>query len=177
MNIEQKKQFVENLKDALEKAESALFVDYSGLGAAPLDDLRGKLLEEDGGFQVVKNTLLLRALGKMENDPPAGGWNIEGISLSGPTALVLSFEDALKGIKIVSNYKKDVGSLEFKGGIFEGALIDSSEAAELAEIPGREALLVEFVLLAQAPLQRMVATANAPVQRLSSGLKTLSERE
>lgn len=173
MNLEQKKQFVKNLKEELKKAESALFVDYSGLGAAPLDDLRGKLLEEDGGFQVVKNTLLLRALGKMENDK----CQMVDIDLSGPTALVLSFEDALKGIKIVSNYKQEIGGLEFKGGIFEGALIDSMEAAELAEIPGREALLVQFVLLAQAPLHRLVAAANAPMQRLSTDLKSLSERE
>ena len=168
MNIEKKKQLVKNLEERLEKAQSALFVDYSGLGAGPLDALRGKLLDEEGAFQVVKNTLLVRALEDLE----VKNGNLEEL-LEGPTALVLSFGDALKSIKVVSEYKEEVGGLDFKGGIFEGSLISSTEAQELAEIPGRGSLLTQFAMLAQAPLQRLVATANAPLQRLNFGLKKM----
>ena len=172
MNIEKKKQLVEKLEERLEKAQSALFVDYSGLGAGPLDNLRGRLLDEEGSFQVVKNTLLARAIEGLKIKEG----NLEEL-LEGPTALVLSFNDALKSIKIVSEYKEEVGGLDFKGGIFEGVLISGNEAQELAEIPGRGALLSQFAMLAQAPLQRLIATANAPLQRLNSDLKTLSKRE
>lgn len=177
MKIEEKKKLVKQLKEDLKEAKSALFVDYSGLGAGALDELRGELLEADSSFQVVKNSLLLRALEQMSNGPSADGCQMENSSLAGPTALILSFEDALRGIKIVSEYKDEVGSLDFKGGIFEKELINSEEALELAEISGREALLVQFALLAQAPLQRLIATANAPLQRFNADLKTLSKQE
>lgn len=165
MKLEEKKQLVQNLKEDLEKAKGVAFVDFSGLGAGPLDELRGQLLEKDAHFRVAKNTLITRALGKFE------------IDLTGPTALVLSFEDPLQGIKVVSNFMEEVGSLEFKGGVFEGSLVSAAEIVELAEIPGREELLAQVSALLNAPLQRFAAVANAPLQRFGNDLRTLSKQE
>ncbi|MEA2020839.1 MAG: 50S ribosomal protein L10 [Patescibacteria group bacterium] len=163
MDLEEKKQLVKDLKKELKKAKSVTFVDFSGLGAGVLDNLRGQLLEQDAQIRVAKNTLITRALDNFD------------FNLEGPTALVFSFGDALKGIKVVSNFQEEAGNLEFKGGVFEGALVSGSEVLELAEIPGREMLLAQFSSLLNAPLQRFVANASAPLQRFGNDLRSMSK--
>ncbi len=163
MDLENKKQLVKDLKKELGKAKSVTFVDFSGLGAGALDDLRGQLLEQDAQIRVAKNTLITRALDKFNFD------------LEGPTALVFSFGDELKGIKVVSSFQEEAGNLEFKGGVFEGALVSGKEISELAEIPGREMLLAQVSSLLRAPSQRFVASASTPLQRFGNDLRSMSK--
>ena len=86
MKLEEKKAIVDKLKERLERTQVAILTDYKGLDVAAINDLRRKLREEHIEFQVVKNTLLLRA---------AEGTDTALLKdhFRGPSAVALSYED------------------------------------------------------------------------------------
>ena len=61
MDLNQKKEIVQDLRDRFQKSKVLIVTDYKGLDVGAINDLRRKLREADIEFKVVKNTLLIRA--------------------------------------------------------------------------------------------------------------------
>ncbi len=61
MRLEDKQKITEDLHDRFTKSAVVVVTDYKGLDVSAINELRRKLREEDIEFQVVKNTLLIRA--------------------------------------------------------------------------------------------------------------------
>ncbi|MFZ1201611.1 MAG: 50S ribosomal protein L10, partial [Desulfobacterales bacterium] len=61
MKLDDKKHIVEVLHERLAKSKVVIVTDYKGLNVETMTELRRKLREEKIDFQVVKNTLLIRA--------------------------------------------------------------------------------------------------------------------
>ena len=61
MKLEAKQQITEDLHDRFAKSAIIVLTDYKGLDVTSINDLRRKLRESDIEYQVVKNTLLVRA--------------------------------------------------------------------------------------------------------------------
>ena len=61
MKLEAKQQITEDLHDRFTKSAIIVLTDYKGLDVTSINDLRRKLREADIEYQVVKNTLLVRA--------------------------------------------------------------------------------------------------------------------
>jgi large subunit ribosomal protein L10 len=61
LNIESKKEFVQQLRERMEKSKVVILTDYKGLDVANMTELRSKLREAGVEYEVVKNTMLRRA--------------------------------------------------------------------------------------------------------------------
>lgn len=155
LNIEQKKKTVDQLREKIDKAQSVVFVDFSGLGAESLNNLRRKVQVAGGDLKIAKNTLVTRALGQKD----------ETLELNGPTALIFSVADLLEPIKALAGFRKEFERPEIKGGFFEKQLISPEKVLELAEIPNREVLISRIYGQMRAPLQRFVSSANSSLTR------------
>ena len=59
---EKKMELVADYSDKVAKSEAVIFADHTGLTVKAQEALRRQLWESDSSFQVVKNTLLGRAL-------------------------------------------------------------------------------------------------------------------
>lgn len=162
MKIAQKKQVVEALREDFSRSESVAFVDYSGLGVQDLDELRSRILAVGGKVQIAKNTLIGRAMG------------LEGEKLTGPTAVVFSFQDPLSAVKVLAGFKKEFGKSEFRGGLFFGSRISASEVVELSEIPEKGVLLFQVGTVFESPLRGFLSTASNPLGRFANVLNVLS---
>jgi len=93
LRIEEKQQIAEDLRDRLSKSAIIVLTDYKGLDVAAMNDLRRRLRAEEIEYQVVKNTLLIRAA--EDND----------IALikdyfKGPSAIALSYDDPIAPAKV-----------------------------------------------------------------------------
>ncbi len=152
LNRDQKAQAISEIAASLSSTDTVIATAFHGLSVREVEDLRGKLREADGRFQVVKNTLARRACAE-------AGTETLVEYLDGQTALVWAQGDAAAIAKTLSTFGKATEDrLTMKGGILDGAPITAAELKQLAALPPRDELLARLVGGVASPLQ---GTANA----------------
>ena len=100
MRITEKQQIAEDLRDRFSKSAIIVLTDYKGLDVAAMNDLRRKLRAEQIEYQVVKNTLLIRA--SEDNDVA-----LIKDYFKGPSAIALSYDDPVAPAKVLSQFAKE----------------------------------------------------------------------
>ncbi len=131
---EDKKQIAKNLKERFEKSKVVIATDYKGLNVMAMNDLRRKLREADIEYQVVKNTLLIRA----SEDTDVAQLKDYFV---GPSAIAISYDDPVAPAKVLTDFAKENKKLEIKAGVMGDKLMDVAAIKSLASLPSREVLL------------------------------------
>lgn len=151
---QQKEELIEGYQGGLAKAPHVFLVDYKGVTVTQVSELRRKIREVGGQYEVVKNRLVLRAI---------GGEALEELKddFQGPTAVAFCGEDPVGLAKAVTDFAKDVPAIELKGGLLEGQPIAAEQVREIAQMPSREELLTKLVFLLQSPISSFVKTLAA----------------
>ena len=131
--VEQKQVVVNEIKEKLEKATSAVLVDARGLSVAEDTELRKQLREAGVDYKVYKNTMMNFAV---------EGTQFEGLKdyFEGPSAIAICYDDPTVAAGILSKYMKTAKTLEFKAGVIEGTCYDAKGMVAVADIPSREVL-------------------------------------
>ena len=151
--VEQKQVVVNEIKEKLEKATSAVLVDARGLSVAEDTELRKQLREAGVSYKVYKNTLIKRA---------AEGTEFAALDphLEGPTALAVSKDDATAPARILAEFAKTAPNLELKGSVVEGTYYDQAGTQVIATIPSREVLLGKLLGSIQSPITNLARVLN-----------------
>ncbi len=138
MRLDAKQQIAEDLHARFAKSAIIVLTDYKGLDVTAMNDLRRKLREANIEYQVVKNTLLVRA---------AEDTGVAAIKdhFKGPSAVALSYEDPVAPAKVLTQFAKDNPKLEIKVGVLNGKVLDGQAIKALATLPSREVLLAQFL--------------------------------
>lgn len=168
----QKITFVDNLKEDLKGATSVVLVNYAGLGVKAQQELKKRLSEVDSKMVVVKNTLLKRA-------EEEAGFEKEILTpeiLSGQTALVISSGDPIAPIQIMGKFAKEFEVPKFKVGMVEGSFQNQESLTKLASLPGRDALLGQFLGTLMGLEYSLVGTLNGNLQKLVYVLDQASKK-
>lgn len=159
---------LDDLIEKIKATKSAALINYQGLTAEQINDLRNKAREAGGRIQVFKNTLIARALAQLgiELDQP----------LVGPTALVFSNEDEITALKVIDQSIKEIEKPEFKLGLFENKLLSLEELKKLVSLPSKKILIGQFVGGLINPLSRLINTLNFNQRKLILVLKQVVEK-
>ncbi|MCI5698505.1 MAG: 50S ribosomal protein L10 [Clostridiales bacterium] len=149
-----KQAIIDEIKEKLDGAQSAVVIDYMGITVEEADAMRKKLREANVDYTVYKNTLIKRAI---------DGTEFEGLSevLAGPTALAVSKDDATAPARELAAIIKDFDKMEFKAGVVEGTFYDNEGIKTIASIPSRDVLIAKFMGSIQSPVSKMVRTIQA----------------
>ena len=170
--------FVDNLKEELKSAKSVTLVNYAGLGVKAQQELKSRLFAVDAKMVVVKNTLLKRAGESVGIDK---GLLADSI-LAGQTALVIAAGDPIAPIQVLGKFAKEFTSEagnpipKFKVGVVEGSFQDEAALATLSTLPGRDALLGQFLGTLMGGQYGLVGTLNANLQKLVTVLDIASKK-
>ena len=170
MRLQEKQKITEDLHERFSKSEIVVVTDYKGLDVSSLNDLRRKLREEDIEFQVVKNTLLMRAAKDTE------------VALiqdyfKGPSAVALSYKDPVAPAKILTQFAKDNQKLEIKGGVLKDKVLDADAIKALAKLPSREVLLGQFLSVLNEVPSSFVRTIAAIPRSLLNVLTAIRDQK
>lgn len=143
--IELKQPIVEEIKENIKDAKSVVLVDYRGLTVEQDTQLRKTLREAGIIYKVYKNTMVKLAI---------DGTDFVSLKddLEGPTAVVISKEDATAPARLVAKFAKDNPQIEMKSGVVEGTYYDNAGIKVIATIPSREELLSKFLGSIQSPI-------------------------
>ena len=169
MNRAQKQATVKRLHQIFSDSKAVLLIDFTGINVAQETVLRRKV-SESGRYQVVKNTLALRAA---EDTPLA----VLHDHFQGPTAIAFTNEDAVGLAKALKTCLKDYPDMSFKAAVLEEEKLTAEQVRALADLPSHEELLTKLASVLQAPLVSFARTLQSPLMRLGSLLKQLAGRK
>ena len=143
--VEQKQVIVNEIKEKLEKATSAVLVDARGLTVEQDTKLRKQLREAGVDYKVYKNTMMNFAV---------QGTQFEELKnyFEGPSAIAICYEDPTVAAGILNKFMKEAKVLEFKAGVIDGTCYDAKGMAAVADIPSREVLLSRLLGSFQGPM-------------------------
>lgn len=151
--VELKQPVVNEIKELLDGAQTAVVVDYRGITVSEDTELRKKLREAGVSYKVYKNTMIRFA---------AKGTAFEALDehLAGPTAIAVSKTDATAAARVLADFAKGVPALEIKGGVVEDVYYDAQGMGQIASIPSREVLLGKLLGSIQSPITNFARVLN-----------------
>ena len=166
----QKEKMVADYVEKMSNSQALILTDYRGLSVADISDLRRRLREVDGVFQVVKNTLFARALEE-------AGLPFPSDHMEGPVAVGYCLGEAPPVAKTLVDFAKEKDLLKVRGAILGTNLLDLEGVKGLADLPPREVLLAHLVGTVQGPMSSLVSTMQAPMRELVQVLQARSEQD
>lgn len=168
----EKSEAVNAIHERLKSAKMAIVTEYRGLTVAQMTKLRGEVRQVSGEYQVIKNTLVRRAL----KDTVYG--DLEKL-LEGPNGWVFAYDDPVLLSKTLLKFAEDNDKLTIKGGVFEGRFMDPAGVKVLSQMPSKPELQAKLLATINAPATQLLRTIQEPgaqmVRLLESLRKTKGE--
>lgn len=160
MDRAQKAESIETLKGVLADSGAVVVTHYMGLTVAEMTELRGRLRKEGAKLQVVKNTLIQKALN--------GAAGAEGDALfKGPVAIAYG-PDAVSAAKVVTQYAKDNEKFSVVGGLLgQTTILDQKAVSALATLPSLDQIRAQLIGLLNAPATKVAGVLQAPAGQLA----------
>ena len=172
MTREEKAKYIDDLTADLSANNVIYLTDTSGLTVEVVNGLRRKAFNANVSMRVVKNTLLLKAMDKVESKDFAELKNV----LSGPTSIMFS-ELGNAPAKLIKDFRKKIDKPILKGAwIDESVYVGDEQLSFLSEIKSKEELIGEIITILQSPAKNVVSGLKGAGSKLSGILKTLEER-
>jgi large subunit ribosomal protein L10 len=157
-----KAETVAAVEERLKAAKMAIVTEYRGLNVGQMTRLRREIRQVSGEYQVIKNTLIKRALkGTVYAD-------LERL-LDGPNGWVFAYDDPVVLSKALIKFADENDKLAIKGGVFEGQFMDPAKVKVLSQMPSKPELQAMLLATIQAPathLARLLQEPGARVVRL-----------
>lgn len=159
-------QKVSELEEKIARAKSFAVVDYAGTSVNDQVDLRRGLRAVGSEMYVTKNTLInVVTDGKLKEH------------LEGMTAIVLSYDDEVAGLKVLVSWHKDKEKLVVKGGMVGESVLSPDEVVTLSKLPGKEELIASLISRLQGPSYGLVNVLNAGMRDLVYALNAIAEKQ
>jgi large subunit ribosomal protein L10 len=160
---------VADITGKLENAKSVALIQYQGLNAADVATLRDNVRANGGKIEVVKNSLIIRALAAIGITLPE--------NLTGPTALTFCNEDEVNPLKEIDKVNKNHDFITFKYGIYDKKLLGTDELKQFISLPSKSALIAQLLGDLINPLQRLAYVCRFNQTQLALTLKALADKK
>ncbi len=172
MTREEKNIEIDQLNVQLSENKNFYLTDISGLTAQSNSDLRRLCFKQEVKIQVIKNTLLKKAMEKNDVD-----FAEMYQSLKGNTAIMFS-EASNAPAKIIKEFRKKESKPILKSAYIEESFYFGDDQVEvLSTLKSKDELIGEIITLLQSPPKNVISSLQSAGGTLSGILKTLSERK
>ena len=154
MNKDQKKSYINTMKESFDTNDSVLVTHYQGLTVNQLDELRSEMRKHGIMFKITKNRITKLALKDTKCKDIAD-------LFSGPTAIALS-KDAISSAKILTKFSKNNQKLKIIGGIMGKEILKLEDVLKIATLPTLNEARAKIDSIIQSPAQKLVSILLAP---------------
>jgi len=157
VNSTEKNANIDSLKTRLASAQSLILADFRGLTVESDNKLRREFRAVGCEYQVVKNTLLGKAV-------KGTAMEVLDSLLAGPTAIAYSTEDPSAPAKVATKMAKVESKFVIKGGYIDGKLLDKQGVEALSTLPGKDEARATFLATLLAVPQNFLRLLSAAPQ-------------
>lgn len=171
MTREEKNQAIEVLTEKVNNANVFYLADIAGLDAESSSKLRRSCFTNNIQVEVVKNTVLRKALERAEGD-----YDDLYVALKGNTSVFFA-EAGNAPAKLIKEFRKKSEKPLLKGAFIEQAIYIGDENLDfLTSIKSKEELIGDLIALLQSPAKNVVSALQSSGGKIAGIVKTLSER-
>ena len=172
MNREEKAQYIDDLAAELSAATIIYLTDTADLTVETVNNLRRRCFQSNISLKVVKNTLLKKAMDRVE------GKNYGELTtlLKGSTSIMIS-QEANAPARLIQEFRKKNQKPILKGAYIEEAIfVGDNQLVTLESMKSKEELIGEIVGLLQSPAKNVLSGLKGAGGKLAGIMKTLEER-
>ncbi|MEL7339645.1 MAG: 50S ribosomal protein L10 [Bacteroidota bacterium] len=174
MTKEQKIQLVQELTEQFKEYPNFYIADSGGMSVAEMNELRGLCHKSDIKLQMVKNTLIRKALENLEGDYSEVYDSLKMTS----SVFFASAENPSIPAKVLKEFRKKNERPVLKAAVIETSVFKGDDQIKaLAELKSKDELIGEIVGLLQSPAKNVISALKSGGGTIAGILKTLSERE
>lgn len=166
----QKEKELLSVTEHLKNSEGLVFTADNGLTVAETEDLRSKLRQEQSSLQVIKKTLLRKAISEAKLE-------LDDFHTTGNVGLAFSQSDPVAPARLVNNVAKANEKFQILGGLLEGKFISKEKVIELAKLPSRQELLAKVVGTINAPVSGFVNVLAGNIRNLVNVLNAVKDKK
>lgn len=172
MNREEKNAQIVELTEKLANNKVIYLADTSSLTVEHTNDLRRACFKGGISINVVKNTLLKKAMEKVEGVDFSELYDV----LKGPTSLMIS-EGGSAPARVIQQFRKKFDKPILKAAYVEESFyIGDNMLDALANLKTKNEVIAELVALLQSPVRNVMSALNSGNQTLAGLVKTLGDR-
>lgn len=153
MTKQDKASMIEELQGVLNSSKIIYLADIEGLNAVNSTELRRACFKSNVSLRVVKNTLLKKAMERVEDK------NFEELygSLKGNTA-IMTAEVGNAPAKVIDTFRKKAEKPLLKGAwIEDNVYVGDDKLPQLVALKSREELIADIIMLLQSPIKTVVS--------------------
>lgn len=171
MTREEKSRVIEDLTAQLAQSNVVYLADISELDAEATSNLRRACFKSGITINVVKNTLLAKAMEASDND-----YGDLPSVLKGNTSILIA-ESGNVPAKIIKEFRKKSDKPILKGAyIHQAVFIGDNQLDALIALKSKEEVIGEIIGLLQSPAKNVVSALKSGGGKIAGIVKTLSER-
>lgn len=172
MNREEKNQVIDSLVETLSKYNSFYIADIDALNSEKTSKLRRMCFSKNVQIKVAKNSLIKKALGKMDGDFEQMLPTLKGSSAIMNAEIPNAAAKVIKEFRKSGNEKPLLKSAYVDTAIFVG----DKQLDSLAALKSKNELIGDIIGLLQSPAQNVISALQSGGGKLAGILKTLEER-
>lgn len=171
---------IADITEKLTKAKNVIFTSYAGLSVADQVTLRAKIKSAGGELNVVKNTLVRRALADRLSESEQV--TLEQ-ALQGPSAIVYGWEDPVTPTKALVEFAKEHEVMNMKLGVMfnetgkADSVLTADQIVALSKLPGKQELLAQLVGQLNAPITGLVNVLQGNIRNLVYALEAVRKQK
>ena len=162
MTKEEKNQFIDVLDKSIQENSNFYLADISGLSAEESSNLRRLCFKREVSLQVVKNTLLKKALERNDS-------SFEELYdvLKGNTSIMFT-NTANAPAKVIKEFRKKHDKPVFKAAHLDESFYIGEEYLDtLSELKSKNEIIAEIIVLLQSPAKNVISSLQSGASKLS----------
>ncbi|TNE53499.1 MAG: 50S ribosomal protein L10 [Bacteroidetes bacterium] len=172
MTKEEKAKYIDDLAAELSEANVFYLADTAELSVETVNQLRRKCFQADIKLKVVKNTLLEKAMERVDGKD----YSELTAVLSGPTSIMFATVGNAPA-KLIKDFRKKSDKPILKGAFIDEAIyVGDNQIDTLTNLKSKEELLGDIIGLLQSPAKNVVSSLNSGGSTLAGLIKALEER-
>ncbi len=165
-----KQHMIDQIAAHLQGATNLFVTECGSLSNKQMEELRGKLKKASSNYMVVKNSMSIRALEKINLDM------IRDL-IKGTCGISYNSKDPVMTSKILVNFTKENKEFKLKGACIEGKVVSADTIKEIAAIPPREILLARLASSLNSPIRGMAGVLSGIIRKLVYALNAIKDKK
>ena len=171
MRKEEKQEIVQALAEQIKSYGNFYITDTADLNVSKINNIRRKCFEAGIEVQVVKNTLIKKALIE------AGVDSEELVSVLKGASTMMFAEAATAPAKLIKQLRKEGDKPKIKAAyIQETTFVGDDQLNALATLKSKEELVADVIALLQSPAKNVISALQSGGNTVSGLVKALEQR-